>query len=83
MAFVFIPPDELFAFTPRLAIGTGRSAVIDDATIVGPGECPAVTEIVFGFALIGAVKILSRDERRNRSNSHMRWSRRALDRYTT
>src|SRR5581483_9863364 len=50
-----IPPDEFLALAPRLAVGTCRRPVVEDANIVGPGESPTVTEQGFRFALVGFV----------------------------
>ena len=45
-----IPPDQFLAFAPRFAIWTRARPIIDDAAIARPGEAPAVSKIVLGFA---------------------------------
>src|SRR4029079_8054120 len=37
---VLIPPDEPLALRPRLALGVGGGAVVEDAPVRGPGPRP-------------------------------------------
>src|SRR5262249_5091045 len=39
---LLVPPDELLAFAPGLAVRTRGRAVIEDAAVRRPGESPAV-----------------------------------------
>src|SRR5579884_3559549 len=50
LALVLVPPDQLLAFAPRLAIRTRRCAVVQDATIRRPREAPSVAEIIVRLA---------------------------------
>ena len=59
LLLLFVPPDQLLALAPRLAVGTRRSAVVQDAHVVRPGESPAVSEVVDRLALVGDVLVLA------------------------
>src|SRR4029077_328319 len=48
-------PDQFLAFAPRLAVGSGGGAIVEDAAIGGPGPAPAVAVGVFRIAFVGAV----------------------------
>src|SRR5437868_5313244 len=50
-----IPPDQLLALTPGLAIRAGRCTVVDDAAIVWPGKAPSVPKQILGIAFERAV----------------------------
>src|SRR5581483_5303399 len=52
---LFIPPDQLLAFAPRLSIGTCRSTVVNDAAVIRPGKAPPMSEQISGIPLVGAV----------------------------
>src|SRR5438094_10376706 len=60
LLLLFIPPNQFFALAPRLAIGTRRSPVVNDAAIVGPCKSPTVAEQVARITLIRAIPILLR-----------------------
>src|SRR4051794_14781409 len=55
--FLFVPPDQLLAVAPWLAVRTGRRAVINDAAIVRPYKSPAMSKQIFGCALICAITV--------------------------
>ena len=57
LLFLFVPPYKFLAFAPGPAIGTRRSAVVDDPAVVRPGESPAVAQGIFRAALIGKVSV--------------------------
>src|SRR5512143_3339935 len=46
----FIPPHQLLALAPRLSVGSGGGAVINNPAAVGPRESPAMTEFALGLA---------------------------------
>ena len=47
-ALLGIPPDELLPLRPGPALGIGRGAVKEDATVIGPGESPVRLEWIVG-----------------------------------
>ena len=47
-ALLGIPPDELLPLRPGPALGIGRGAVEEDATVIGPGEPPVRLERIVG-----------------------------------
>src|SRR3954447_7855701 len=55
LALVFVPPDELLAFAPRLPVGTRGGAVVENPAIGGPRKSPTVSKGVVWFARIGTV----------------------------
>ena len=55
-----VPPDQFFAFAPRLAGRSRARAIINDAAIARPGEAPAMAEIIFGISREFALFTLSR-----------------------
>src|SRR5262245_18817717 len=59
---LFVPPDQFFALAPRLAIGTRRCAVVENAAVIRPGEAPAVTVEPARLALAGLVFTLRRHD---------------------
>src|SRR6185312_5746379 len=55
LSLILIPPHELLALTPRLAVRTRRCAVVENAPVRRPGESPPVAEIVVRLAHVGDV----------------------------
>src|SRR6266699_1385534 len=58
--FLFIPPDQFFPLAPGLSIGPRRSAVVNDAAIVGPCKSPSMTEQVMRITLICSIPVFLR-----------------------
>src|SRR5688500_8866192 len=59
---LFIPPDQLFALAPRLAVGARGSTVIKEAAVRRPGKAPPVTVTSLRLALPSFVFPFSRHD---------------------
>src|SRR6185437_15273938 len=55
---LFVPPDQGLALAPRLALGVGRGAVVDDAPVGGPGPAPLVRDPVLLLARLAAGRLV-------------------------
>src|SRR6185437_10515864 len=55
LSLILIPPHELLALTPRLAVRTRRCAVVENAPVRRPGKSPPVAEIVVRLAHVGDI----------------------------
>src|SRR6266487_6216940 len=54
-----VPPDELFAFAPRLSVWLRAGPIVNDAAIARPTETPAVSEIILRLARVRFVHAVS------------------------
>src|SRR5438270_2720035 len=52
---LLVPPHQLLAFAPWLAVRPGRRAVIDDPAVVRPRKSPAMPQQVFRVTLVSPV----------------------------
>src|SRR5204863_8725284 len=53
LLLLLVPPDEFLALAPRLAVGGGGAAVVENAPVERPGESPAVAVAAARLALEG------------------------------
>src|ERR1700756_2303130 len=49
------PQDQIPPLRHRFPPGRSRGAVVDDAAVVRPSKPPAMSEQIFGLALVGAI----------------------------
>src|SRR5439155_17225808 len=55
-----VPPHELLLLAPRLAVGPGRRAVVENAPIGRPGKAPALAAWTPGIARTGSIDAVRR-----------------------
>src|SRR5215472_9717808 len=50
-----VPPHKFLTLTPRFALGVGRGAIIDNATVIRPGKSPTVAEQILWIAFVCSI----------------------------